>query len=353
MSSPGRPKGEFRSAQHEGASVTQDHCRHPLQHRQRGAALLLAMVILTLVSTVAAGMVWQQARAVQLEAAERARVQSAWILNGALDWARLILREDARPSAGSGGAANVDHAGEPWAVPLAEARLSSFLAADRDNNADSGPEAFLSGTIVDAQARYNLRNLVDNEGKLLPAELRALEALCATAGVSSDVAGRLANGLRLAWSPVADDGAGDLPLAPERLSQLAWLGVDAATLARLEPFVVLLPASTPVNANTASREVLVAVLAGLDLGTAERLVQVRQRSPFGSLDDLRANLNESVKVEPARVSVGSSYFEVFGRLRLEDRVLEERSLVERRSGDRGADVVAIQRERRTVQTVAR
>ncbi len=97
---------------------------------QRGAALLLAMMILTLVATLASGMVWQQSRSIQVEAAERARVQSAWILNGALDWARLILREDAR----SGGA---DHLGEPWATPLAEARLSTFLAADRDNNADS------------------------------------------------------------------------------------------------------------------------------------------------------------------------------------------------------------------------
>jgi general secretion pathway protein K len=101
---------------------------------------------LALVSTLAAGMVWQQHRAVQVEAAERARAQSAWILNGALDWARLILREDAR----SGAPTSLS---EPWATPLAEARLSTFLAADKDNNVDSGPEAFLSGTITDLQSR--------------------------------------------------------------------------------------------------------------------------------------------------------------------------------------------------------
>jgi general secretion pathway protein K len=66
------------------------------RHQQRGAAILMAMIIVTLVVTLAAGMVWQQWRAVQVEAAERARTQSAWILGGALDWARLILREDAR-----------------------------------------------------------------------------------------------------------------------------------------------------------------------------------------------------------------------------------------------------------------
>ena len=89
---------------------------------QRGAALLTAMIIVTLVATLAASMVWQQWRAVRVEAGERAREQSAWILAGALDWAKLILREDAP---------QMDHLGEPWAVPLAEARLSTFLAATR------------------------------------------------------------------------------------------------------------------------------------------------------------------------------------------------------------------------------
>ncbi len=40
---------------------------------QAGAALLLAMIILTLVGTLAAGMVWHQHRAIEVEAAERAR----------------------------------------------------------------------------------------------------------------------------------------------------------------------------------------------------------------------------------------------------------------------------------------
>ena len=67
-----------------------------MKRRERGAALLTAMIIVTLVATLTASMVWQQWRAVQVEAAERARGQSAWILSGALDWARLILKEDAR-----------------------------------------------------------------------------------------------------------------------------------------------------------------------------------------------------------------------------------------------------------------
>ena len=111
----------------------------------RGAALLVAMVLLTVVATLAAGMVWQQWKGVQVEAAERSRVQTAWILMGALDWARLILREDAR----SGRATSLN---EPWATPLAEARLSTFLAVDGSNNTDTD-----SRTITDAMRRLFTR----------------------------------------------------------------------------------------------------------------------------------------------------------------------------------------------------
>ncbi|WP_164962930.1 type II secretion system minor pseudopilin GspK [Rubrivivax sp. JA1026] len=308
--------------------------------RQRGAALLLAMLILTLVATLAAGMAWQQTRAVQIEAAERGAVQAGWILDASLDWARLILREDARTG-------SIDHLGEPWATPLAEARLSSFLAADRDNTDAAAPEAFISGAISDAQAKYNLRNVVDSEGKISPQELKALQRLCEAAGTPTDTASRLAQGLAAAWAARSGTEAADAPLAPSRPADLAWLGLDAATVARLQPYVTLLPTPTPVNANTAPREVLVAAIDGLDLGSAERLVQTRQRSPFDSLAAVQALLPQGARADDeSRISVRSSFFEVRGRLRLDERIVEEESLVERRGADRGRDVVTLRRERR-------
>ncbi|HEY2927596.1 type II secretion system minor pseudopilin GspK [Piscinibacter sp.] len=302
---------------------------------QRGAALLMAMIIVTLVATLAVSMVWQQWRAVQVEAAERARTQSAWILSGALDWARLILREDKKGSSGE-----VDHLGEPWAVPLAEARVSTFLAADKDNT-DSGPEAFLSGSIVDAQSRYNLRNLLDDRGKVIPAELALLQRLLDSAGVASDVAARIATGLQDATAPPGSGGNRNPPLMPQTVAQLGWLGVDAEALNRMAPYVVLLPRRTPVNLNTAPREVIAAAIDGLDLGSAERLVQVRQRAPFKNLEQAKAQLPGGITPDPQRVGVASNFFEIHGRLRLDDRVLDESSLVERR----GLEIVPLSRQR--------
>ncbi len=307
---------------------------------QRGAALLLAMVVLVLVATATAGMVWQQTRAVNIEAAERARSQAAWILNGALDWARLILREDQR-----GGQQNNqqhDHLGEPWAQPLAEARLSAFLAADKDNNADSGPDAFISGSIEDAQSRLNLRGVLDEAGQPVPKQVAALESLVALAGAPTDTAKRLVQVLLDAHTGATGDNPGGAPLRPSRLSDLAWSGIDEATLQRLAPYLDLLPTATPVNFNTASREVIAAV-TGLDLGGAERLVQARARKPFERLEDVYALLAPGTTPEPGRVSVNSSYFHVAGRLRLEERVLEERSLLVRRD----SRVEVLRRERRS------
>ena len=312
------------------------HSNPKRQRRQRGAALLTAMIIVVLIVTLASSMVWQQWRAVQVEVAERARVQSAWILSGALDWARLILREDARGTA-------VDHLGEPWAVPLAEARLSTFLAADK-NNTDDGPEAFLSGSITDAQSRYNVTNLVDQaKGIVDPLEFAAFERLCQNLGVDSSVASLVASGLRDALAPAGSGSNANAPLLPQSVAQLSWLGVDAASLELLAPYIVVLPVATEVNVNTASAEVLVAVIKGNDHATAERLLQVRQRTPFEDMAKFAAQV-PSLAPLAARplLSVKSDFFEVRGRLRLSDRVLEETSLLRRVQG-RQIDV--LRRER--------
>jgi general secretion pathway protein K len=322
--------------------------RRRAQHAQAGAALLTALIIVALIATLATSMIWQQWRAVQVEAAERSRTQSAWILAGALDWARLILREDAR----NGG---IDHLGEPWAVPLAEARLSTFLAADKSDT-DDAPDAFLSGAITDAQSRYNLTNLV-NGGQIDPVELTALQTLCETIGLSADVALNIATGFRDA-SPLTPPSAGassaasavpgtsttapaNPPLLPRSVGQLVWFGIDPEVVHALEPYVVILPEKTYVNVNTAPREVLVAAIAGLDLATAERIVQSRQRSPLKSTTDLQALTPSLPATSFDHIAVGSSFFEVRGRLRLGEVVLEQRSLVQRR----GIDVYVLQRER--------
>jgi general secretion pathway protein K len=302
-----------------------------MRRHTQGAALLLAMIILALVTTITAGMVWHQRRAISVEAAERARVQAGWILRGALDWSRLILKEDQRASQRRANFYTWNR--DPWATPLAEARLSSFLAADQDNNADSGPEAFISGTITDAQSRLNLRTTLDGGGKPMPQQVAALQRLADLVGAPGDAAARLVEALSRSVSSQVDGNSVGAPIRPENLADLAWLGVDRQLLSRMAPYVELLPVPTAVNVNTAPREVLVAAIDGIDLATAERLVQTRNRAPFETVEAVKNALGGTLTPDPTRLGVASNWFEVAGRLRLEERVVEERSLLQR-EGDR-------------------
>lgn len=306
-----------------------------------GAALLVALLVVTVVSALASGMVWQQWRAVRAETAERAQAQASWILVGAIDWARLILREDARGS-------QIDHLGEPWAVPLEEARLSTFLAGGRED-LESNPalQAFVSGRIEDAQARFNLRNLAV-EGPQGQAAQRALQRICTAARLPESVAGRLVEGVRRTWQPgrgEAQSAQQGAFLPPQRLDDLAWWGLDPASIDRLRPWLVVLPRPTALNLNTAAAELIAASIEGTDLSAAQRLVQARARSPLRSVQQgltlLQGGGGETGAGVP--LDVQSSHFEIQGRLRLDDRVFEERVLVERRQ----LEVMVLHRQRVT------
>lgn len=317
--------------------------------KQHGAALLIAMLTVALVATFAAASLWQQWRGVEVETAERARAQSGWILTGALDWARLMLREDQMGPGLNG----PDHLGEPWAVPLEEARLSSFLAADRSNaTSDMGPEvmdAFLSGQIIDLQSLMNVNNLVDANGKVSDADVEAFGRLFDLLGLSQPELDKLVENLRFAVaagkvspSPTA------APLQPQHVGELVWLGLSPQTVAALEPYVTLLPATshTKVNANTAAAEVIAAA-AGIDLADAQRLVQVRNASYFKTVSDIQSQL-QGLQGNPAALQalanalgVNSNFFEVRSRLRLDKLVVEEHSMVWRQ----GTSVSVLRRER--------
>jgi general secretion pathway protein K len=300
-------------------------------HGQRGAALLAAMLTVMLVATFSAAALWQQWRASEVEAAERGRVQAAWVLIGALDWSRLILREDAL----TGGP---DHLAEPWAVPLAEARLTSFLSAEKNvasDNLEGLPDAFLSGRIVDAQSKLNVLSLVDGS-KPVPASVAAFTKLFGILGLPvsevSVMTTSLVRALGAGTDAPGSADAGAAPLMPQEVSQLVWLGLSPSTVAALEPYVTILPIRTPLNINTASAEAISASLPSLSISDARQLVEKRTRSFFKQIADANAALPNNGSGAPfnaAQHSVSTQFFEVYGRLRLDRTWVEERSLLQR------------------------
>jgi general secretion pathway protein K len=302
------------------------------------------MLTVALVASMAAAALWQQWRGVEVETAERTRTQSLWVLTGALDWARLILREDAR----AGGA---DYLGEPWAVPLEEARLSTFLAADKGAAVDTTQamtQVFLSGRISDLQGRMNVLNLVEN-GKVSTPWLHAFSRLFEQLALPVSELAAVAENLRFAMDNSSDNGSARMaPLVPQRVDQLRWLGLSENSLAKLGNYITVLPVRTPVNLNTASVTVLHACIPTLDMAQAQRLAGSRQNEHFRTLLDAGKVAPEIAgELTDILHSVNSRFFEVQGRLRMEQAVVDERSVVQRE----GLNVRTLWRDRGGGQAV--
>lgn len=284
--------------------------------RQAGAALLAAMLTVTLIATLSSTAIWQQYRSSEIEAAERARVQSGWLLTAALDWARLILREDAR----SGGA---DYLSEVWAVPLSEARLSSFLSTDKIVN-ENDRDAFLSGQITDLQSRLNVANLIN--GKVLSEpDVASFSRLFELLGLPLTQLTLLTEQM-LKIAAVTPNS----PLMPQRVEQLGWFGLSAEVLKALGPYITLLPARTPVNINTASAEVISASTPNMALGSASKLVLLREANHFRSLAQASEKMGGAAgQFSEGQHAVASRFFEVRGRLRVDQITQEMYSVVQR------------------------
>jgi general secretion pathway protein K len=280
------------------------------------------MITVTLVATLATAALWQQWRNVEIETAERSRTQTTWLLTGALDFTRLVLREDKGPA---------DHLAEPWALGLQESKLSTFLSQDKQMR-DGDPEVFLSGRITDAQSRLNVMNLIDN-GKLSAEAMASFAKLFNLLGLPPSELGLMGQQLLAAHQAAAPGAAPQaaLPnaaLLPQTTAQLVWLGLSATAVSALAPFVSVLPEATPLNLNTASAEAIYASLPGLDIAAAQQFVRQRaSRPPLETMADANKVLGDQVTAKTH--SIGTKYFEIRGRLRIDDLAQEDVMLVER------------------------
>jgi general secretion pathway protein K len=275
----------------------------------------MAMLVVAATATLVAGVFWRQSVIIRQAENELAYAQAKWLIRGAVDWAGLILREDARTS-------SVDHLGEPWAVPLADTRL---------NEDDGRDPVYLAGEIRDEQAKFNLRNLVGAQG-VNQRELDVLRRLLSLADVKVSLADSIAQRV-LAALPGAGGGA---PSAIGLVSVDDLQGIQdigAADIERLRPFVTVLPQPTPVNANTAPAEVLAARIANLSLADARRLTASRDRAYFKDRTDVLNRLGGlQLQADPDEIAVVTSFFSVDGKVSYRRARLHALALLRRDSG---------------------
>lgn len=279
---------------------------------QHGAAILTAMITVTLVATVAAAAMARQSSAVEVEAAERSRIQAQWLLRGAMDWSRLLLRQDAQSSGA------VDHLAEPWAVPLQETKLSAFLAAqggvtDVDASSDMS-EAYLSGAMQDMQAKLNLLPFFINKGEGEQSLIHhPVQRLFQRLGLPQSEYEVLKQALGHA---LKTEAGSTRPLPPQTLQDLVWLGIAPQTVQTLEPYAFVHPAVSTVNINTATAQVIWALVPTMEWAQAQTLVSARTQKHF-------KNLQQAQDIVPSAVfpsgvfSVNSQFFSARGQVRME------------------------------------
>ena len=237
------------------------------------------------------------------------------------------MREDAKHS-------SVDNLDEPWAVPLAETRLDQYVENRRAD--DSIADATLSGSIGDAQARYNLTNLCTN-GIANPAEVAVFERLLHNAQVNPALAQATADAMAAAWRKPETgiaSGNGQTDPQPMNLVQvddlLAVPGFTPELLDKLKNFVIFLPRATPVNVNTAPVEVLAARIGTLTLSDAASLVASRNTASFRDLADFAQRLpGKPFNASASDASVTTNYFLVNGKVRMSRAGLDMQALIER------------------------
>ncbi len=272
------------------------------QARQRGVAVILALLIVMLAVTVAAYMaqqqnMWQQQVENQFNWGQARKIGIA-----SIDFARAVLADDAATN-------NYDYPGEMWTKQLPAATVEN---------------GEVMGTIEDQQGLFNLNNLVRNGVTSAP-DVARFQRLLAMLDLPKELAVSLADWMDADGEVQSPGGAEDayylaLPqpyrTANRPLAELDELllvrGFDAATVKRLRPYVSALPAPTPINVNFAPPEVLAAVVDGLSISTARTLLQQCATQPFRTLAEFNSRLPPQMQVPDGVAAVSSQYFMVRG-----------------------------------------
>ena len=296
--------------------------------RQRGVAIITALLLTTLSVTIVASLFWMQQVQVRSMENQRLHLQTKWILRGALDYARLILRQDGIDNQAYTSLAAV------WNTPLAETRLDQYI--ERERVEGEVFNASLSGRILDAQARFNLTNLA--EGQVISQnDVKIYDRLLRNLGLDPALAKRTADAVKASGIPGATPVGQSPPPAPSsipwRLTQLDDLlaipGYNIESVAKLREFAIVLPEKTKVNVNTAPAEVLAAIIDGYSVSDGNALVARRKTAYFRNVSDFTGQIFGQGTPIPDSFQITSEHFLVVSKVRLDRAALDAEALVKR------------------------
>jgi len=265
--------------------------------KQRGMAIISALLIAAVVAVLAGAMLTRQTVFTRSLEAEQLRIQGQWLLQGGLERSRQLLWDARQKDV-------LTRLDQPWA------------------RAHGGA---YEGRIEDEQGKFNLRNLV-NRQQVDTEQLQSFERLCRLIGVDPAVSRRISQRVIASYEPPAK-----YPML-RSLDELSGIeGLDPLVLQRMQAYISVLPGPTWVNGNTASAEVLSAVVPQLSLAQAHGLVAERDSGQwFINRGDFVNRLHlPQVAVDSVQVGITSEWFRVRGQARREQRRVSLDALLHR------------------------
>lgn len=268
-------------------------------HRERGAALILALLTVSLATILAVAVLEDFGFGYEVQAGRIEQAQSHQLALGAIDWSRNILAEDQRTSSS-------DHLGEAWAIEIPPTPISE--------EADQGT---IGGRIIELSGRFNLNALHASNRLRNNARIRAERLFALVLDEPERAPALIAQLQQYLNREVVEGGPeagrsnsrGRLLSHPEELRRIP--GFSADIIEQLAPHVTAVPENHPINANTATAEVLAAMVDGLGLNAARILVAERERVWYRNLGDFVARLGpEATPPSDGSINVRSRYFVV-------------------------------------------
>jgi len=288
---------------------------HPQPQSQKGSATIIALIVVSLVAICVSSLVWQQDFELRKTQIFKENTQVSWLQRSLIDVVRLVLRIDLVNNQ------DVDHLGEIWALPIENSRIEDYL-----KNQDLPEELKsikFSGSIQDAQARFNIANLWDaNLSTVNVSGIQTYANLLEQLGLNKSL---------------ADQTAQYVLRNNRRLQYLDELinvpGYNNDTIKRLSQFTIVLPEPTTVNLNTTSMEVLLALWPTLSQTDAARFIQLRLNMPLKSQNDITQLLS---KIQPNKtiqalssVGVKSNYWLAQTNMVIDQRNIYNQTLIQR------------------------
>ena len=306
-----------------------------LPARQRGVAVITALLLTALAITVVASLFWQQQVQVRSMENQRLRLQTQWAMRGMVDFARFWLRQDNPTLTALDGV---------WATPIEEARLDDYV--DREKVDTEKFDATVSGRALDAQARFNITNLVNVTGGVSRPNVQAFQRLLSNLQLDRSLAQATADAVLLARpkpratdsgsdgktpaAPVATGGSSE-PVAFTQVEDLlAVPGYTPQIIEKLRDFIIVLPKPMAINVNTASAEVLSAI-TDMSLSEASALTLSNPRKKFVDRTNFQNNINGKKPIDGVEIDVKSNYFLTVIRVRLDRAALDAVALVNRKT----------------------